>query len=72
MQDTITRTYVQLTSSLDDLTTRLEADEEGQTAAEYVGIIVVVAAIIAVLASSDIGQNIVNGINSTIQRIVGS
>lgn len=47
-------------------------DERGQTATEYLGVIVVVAAIIAVLAgTTDIGDTIKDAIIDTIDSITG-
>jgi pilus assembly protein Flp/PilA len=44
----------------------------GQTAAEYLGIIVVVAIIIAAIATSPIGDNIANDIVAKIAEIFGN
>lgn len=44
------------------------AEERGQTAAEYLGIILLVAVIIAALAASGIAADIVNGI----QKLIGN
>lgn len=41
-------------------------DERGQTAAEYVGIVLVVAAIIGVIGASDIGGEITKKVKETI------
>ncbi|MPZ86775.1 MAG: hypothetical protein GEU81_01655 [Nitriliruptorales bacterium] len=46
--------------------------ESGQTAAEYLGIVVVVAVIIGVLATTDIGTEIRDGVLQMIQDILGS
>ncbi len=45
--------------------------EGGQTAAEYLGIIIFVAAVVAVLVTSDIGSDIVTAIKNAIARIAG-
>lgn len=46
--------------------------DRGQTAAEYLGVIVVIAAIIGVLAASDIGQTLVDAINQAIANVAGA
>ncbi|MFG2302811.1 hypothetical protein [Actinacidiphila glaucinigra] len=45
--------------------------DSGQTSFEYLGIAVVIAVIIGVLATTDIGQAVKTGILSAITRIVG-
>lgn len=52
------------------LTRRLRPDA-GQTAAEYVGIIVIIAAILGVLVGSEIGTTILNGLNAALSDILG-
>jgi Flp pilus assembly pilin Flp len=47
-------------------------DEKGQTAAEYLGIVVVIAIIIGVIAGTDIGGQIATGITGKITEIIGS
>lgn len=44
----------------------------GQTSFEYLGIVVVIAIIIGVLATTDIGNDILQGITSKIADIVGA
>jgi pilus assembly protein Flp/PilA len=44
--------------------------EEGQTAAEYLGIVVVIAIIIAAIAGTDIGGDIAKGIQKKIADIL--
>ena len=51
------------------LRSRMDNNDRGQTAAEYLGIIVVVAAIIAVLATTDIGDKIKEKITAQIDKI---
>ncbi|MDX3239291.1 hypothetical protein PV392_27120 [Streptomyces sp. ME03-5709C] len=46
-------------------------DDAGQTSFEYLGIAVVIAVIIGVLATTDIGQAVKTGIMSAITRIAG-
>jgi pilus assembly protein Flp/PilA len=45
-------------------------NDRGQTAAEYLGIIVVIAAIVGVLAGSNIGTTLVNAINTEIGKVL--
>jgi hypothetical protein len=47
------------------------AQQRGQTAAEYLGVLVVVAAIIGVLATSSIGETLRTWITTTICKIAG-
>lgn len=47
-------------------------DDEGQTAAEYMGILVVVAVIIVAIAGSGIGSTIAGNITSKISEIFGA
>ncbi|WP_282696951.1 Flp family type IVb pilin [Streptomyces sp. CC208A] len=46
-------------------------DDRGQTAVEYLGIIVVVAAIIIAIAGTDIGSSIMDAITEKISAITG-
>ncbi|MFJ4844209.1 hypothetical protein [Streptomyces sp. NPDC088733] len=46
--------------------------DAGQTSFEYLGIAVVIAVIIGVLATTDIGQAVKDGIMTAISNIVGS
>jgi Flp pilus assembly pilin Flp len=70
MQDLMIRAYI----ALDELKERARRpldDQAGQTAAEYLGIVVVVAFIIGALATSDIGNNIKDKIMQMIDKIFG-
>ncbi|MGD9484869.1 hypothetical protein WDH52_16685 [Streptomyces sp. TRM70308] len=51
---------------------RLQNNDTGQTAIEYLGILAVVAAIIVVLLTTDFGTAIVNGINDQIDKVTGA
>lgn len=57
-----------LTKARLHLTTR---GDRGQTAVEYLGIIVVVVAIIVVISGTDIGQSIKGAISQKIAEITG-
>jgi Flp pilus assembly pilin Flp len=68
MQDLAIRAYLALEGLGDRLKERFE-EEEGQTAAEYLGVIVVIAAIIAVLATQDIGNKLKDLILQAIDKV---
>jgi hypothetical protein len=68
MQDLAIRAYLALEGLGDRLQERFEG-EEGQTAAEYLGVIVVIAAIIAVLATQDIGNKLKDLILQAIDKV---
>jgi hypothetical protein len=70
MQDLALRTYV----ALENMQLRARdtfSGEEGQTAAEYVGILAFVAAVVAVIfaANSDIGDALVTRITEIIEGL---
>jgi Flp pilus assembly pilin Flp len=70
MQDLMIRAYV----ALEELKERVRqplANQTGQTAAEYLGIVVVVAFIIGALATSEIGDKIRQRIVEMIDTIFG-
>ncbi|MFJ6520208.1 Flp family type IVb pilin [Streptomyces filamentosus] len=46
-------------------------DDRGQTAVEYLGIIVVVVAIVVAITGTDIGQSILTAITQKIGEITG-
>jgi Flp pilus assembly pilin Flp len=47
-------------------------DESGQTAAEYMGVIVLIAAILAAIAASGIGGKLTDLIEDAIQKVFDS
>ncbi|CCA57969.1 membrane protein [Streptomyces venezuelae] len=53
------------------LTTRLLRGDRGQTAVEYLGIIVVVVAIVVAITGTDIGQSIKDAIATKISELTG-
>jgi Flp pilus assembly pilin Flp len=72
------RRYTNAGIWLRDRTDKLAADlaarsaDRGQTSFEYLGIAVVIAVIIGVLAgTTDIGTKVKDGINSMIDKIIG-
>lgn len=55
-----------------DLLERMQArlaDEEGQTAAEYMGILMIIGIIIGALVQFDVGEKIVNGVKGALTDI---
>jgi pilus assembly protein Flp/PilA len=50
---------------------RYEAKDRGQTAVEYLGIIVVVVAIVVAISGTDIGQSIKTAITTKITELTG-
>jgi len=69
MEDLAIRTYVALENRMQDAF----ANEEGQGAAEYVGILAFVAAVVGVIfaANSTIGQSLITKITGIISSIGG-
>ncbi len=67
-------TFVYLRSVLTGLGDRLErlSDERGQTAAEYVGILVVVAAILGAIFGLGLEEKIGSALETAINKIVGN
>jgi pilus assembly protein Flp/PilA len=67
-------TFVAVDLFLDSLAHRFRSvgrNERGQTAAEYLGIVVAVAALVGILATTDIGTAIKDAIMSQISKIGG-
>ncbi|MBB4983321.1 Flp family type IVb pilin [Streptomyces nymphaeiformis] len=52
-------------------TSRLLRGDRGQTAVEYLGIIVVVVAIVVAITGTDIGTSIMNAIRQKISDLTG-
>jgi Flp pilus assembly pilin Flp len=78
MQDALTKTsdsanlaVLRLQDHLRELGERLRSEEEGQTAAEYIGIIVLVVAIVGFAAqqATGIGTEITTAISKQIKEI---
>jgi pilus assembly protein Flp/PilA len=69
MQDLMIRAHL----ALEGLGERASAvrNEDGQTAAEYLGIIVLVAAIIAALVGSGVAEDIANFVKEKVAEIAG-
>ncbi|MFI8769904.1 Flp family type IVb pilin [Streptomyces sp. NPDC053792] len=60
-----------LTKAKVGVTSRLLRGDRGQTAVEYLGIIVVVVAIVVAITGTDIGQSIKTAITDKIADLVG-
>ncbi|MFI0984265.1 hypothetical protein [Streptomyces exfoliatus] len=60
-----------LTKAKLELTTWTRSRDRGQTAVEYLGIIVVVVAIVVAITGTDIGQSIKNAISQKITELTG-
>jgi pilus assembly protein Flp/PilA len=72
MQSTVQTIMIWSYVMLDDLASRTRrrmSDERGQTAAEYLGVIVMIVAIIAVLSKTDLGTKIGNAIGSQVDKL---
>ncbi|MFI8400626.1 Flp family type IVb pilin [Streptomyces sp. NPDC003444] len=54
-----------------ELTTRVLSRDRGQTAVEYLGIIVVVVAIVVAITGTDIGSTIMTAIKNKIAELAG-
>jgi Flp pilus assembly pilin Flp len=70
---TNTHTYLTalLQNTLHGVRERLR-DESGQTAAEYMGVIVLIAAILAAIAASGIGSTLTEAIEGAIDKVFDS
>ncbi len=64
-------TSLELTVKAQNLLARLR-EQRGQTAAEYLGIVVVVAAIIAAIVGAGLDDKIAKALSSAIDSIAGS
>ncbi|ROQ34102.1 pilus assembly protein Flp/PilA [Streptomyces sp. PanSC19] len=60
-----------LTRAKVGMSDRLRREDRGQTAVEYLGIIVVVVAIVIAITGTDIGQSIKNAIAQKITELTG-
>ncbi|KOX19782.1 MULTISPECIES: hypothetical protein [unclassified Streptomyces] len=60
-----------LTKAKIALTTRPMSRDRGQTAVEYLGIIVVVVAIVVAITGTDLGQSIKGAISQKIAELTG-
>ena len=63
--------HVRSTNALRAFAERLRSEERGQTAAEYLGVLVVVSVIIAAVAGTGVGDDIKNWIHDVVQKISG-
>ncbi|MFI8912003.1 Flp family type IVb pilin [Streptomyces sp. NPDC053513] len=60
-----------LTRAKLEMSDRLRREDRGQTAVEYLGIIVVVVAIVIAITGTDIGQSIKTAITEKIADLTG-
>ncbi|MEU6621819.1 Flp family type IVb pilin [Streptomyces litmocidini] len=60
-----------LTRAKVGMSDRLRREDRGQTAVEYLGIIVVVVAIVVAITGTDIGQSIKDAIAQKISELTG-
>ena len=73
-QDATLELAVRSQTYVADLVERMQArlaDEEGQTAAEYMGILLIVGTIIAALIKLKIGDKVKTGVDDAIKQIAG-
>jgi Flp pilus assembly pilin Flp len=66
--DLLLRTYTSMLLVATRLGQRVTRDERGQTALEYVGIMLIVAAIVAAIAGSGLIGNVTNWISQAVQN----
>ena len=64
-------TSLELTVKAQNFLARMR-EERGQTAAEYLGIVVVVAAIIAAIVGAGLDDKIAKALSSAVDKIAGS
>lgn len=70
MNDVTLKAYATYLAAKTSLRDRM-AEEDGQTAAEYLGIVVVIALIIGAIYTSDIDSQIADGLTSLVSNILG-
>ncbi|MFF3602406.1 Flp family type IVb pilin [Streptomyces sp. NPDC002463] len=70
MNDAMLKALTKGRVCLDDWTSRRTRDR-GQTAVEYLGIIVVVVAIVVAITGTDLGQSIKSAISQKIAELTG-
>ncbi|MFI0922797.1 Flp family type IVb pilin [Streptomyces sp. NPDC021012] len=70
MNDAMLKALTEVRTRLADWTERRTRDR-GQTAVEYLGIIVVVVAIVIAITGTDIGSSILSAIKSKIAELTG-
>ncbi|MGW0186739.1 Flp family type IVb pilin [Streptomyces sp. NPDC003362] len=68
MSDRMTQTMLRWKSTVIEAMER-RADDRGQTAVEYLGIIAVVVAIVLAITGTDIGQSILDKITQQIDKV---
>jgi hypothetical protein len=68
-QDAVREFCIRADVALRNAARRVREESRGQTAAEYMGVLLVIAVIIGVLVTSSIGQEIVNGAITNIKKV---
>jgi hypothetical protein len=72
MQDTVIRMYLSAGSFKDRLRSSLE-DQRGQATAEYVGVVLLLVAVVAYIVSqTDFGEGIANAIKDVVTSAIES
>ena len=69
--DSALELQVRTATALRSLVERLSDEERGQTAAEYLGVLVIVSVIIAAVAGTGVGDDIKNWIHDVVEKISG-
>ncbi|KUO12190.1 Flp family type IVb pilin [Streptomyces sp. DSM 15324] len=69
MSDLLLRTVVAAMVRVTEAVRRRTADDRGQTAVEYLGIIAVVVAIVVLIANTNLGQTIVDKLRAQIAKV---
>ncbi|KUN84564.1 Flp family type IVb pilin [Streptomyces griseoruber] len=69
MSDLLLKTVVAAMVRVTEAVRRRTADDRGQTAVEYLGIIAVVVAIVVLIANTNLGQTIVDKLRAQIAKV---
>ncbi|MFC4499905.1 MULTISPECIES: Flp family type IVb pilin [Streptomyces] len=69
MSDLLLRAVVAAKLRATEAVRRRTADDRGQTAVEYLGIIAVVVAIVVLIANTNLGQTIVDKLRTQISKV---
>ncbi|MEU1517357.1 Flp family type IVb pilin [Streptomyces griseoruber] len=69
MSDLLLKTVVAAMVRVTEAVRRRTADDRGQTAVEYLGIIAVVVAIVVLIANTNLGQTIVDKLTTQIGKV---
>ncbi|WP_340385140.1 hypothetical protein U5640_16050 [Streptomyces sp. SS7] len=69
MSDLLLKTVIAAMVRVTEAVRRRTADDRGQTAVEYLGIIAVVVAIVVLIANTNLGATIVNKLTAQIAKV---